>query len=126
MKKAIILPLFLIGTVSVLSIGVIAKTAPVWQSKISGSKIVRPVIVPDLKIALGNKLMESNIPPDLPVWETNDALVASFSGTVVYFPKNQEFSGPIRALQIIWNRFTIEGRKPKEIDLRFDKPVLRY
>lgn len=32
----------------------------------------------------------------------------------------------LKALQILLKRFTIEGRKPREIDLRFEKPVVKF
>ncbi len=41
------------------------------------------------------------------------------------FPKIDKYDDLVRALQTVLNRATID-RKPVEIDLRFNKPVMRY
>ncbi|MDO8515205.1 MAG: hypothetical protein Q7S14_01770 [bacterium] len=57
--------------------------------------------------------------------EYSDKLVATVSGVTVIFPKTKEYDNLVRALQTVLNRATME-KKPVEIDLRFDKPILRY
>ncbi|MEK7127327.1 MAG: hypothetical protein AAB838_01210 [Patescibacteria group bacterium] len=57
--------------------------------------------------------------------EYSDRLVATVSGITVIFPKIDKYDDLVRALQTVLNRATID-RKPVEIDLRFNKPVLRY
>lgn len=57
--------------------------------------------------------------------EFSDRLVATVSGVTVIFPKTDKYDDLVRALQTVLNRATMEKR-PVEIDLRFDKPVMRY
>lgn len=57
--------------------------------------------------------------------EYSDRLIASVSGITVIFPKSDNYDNLVRALQMVLNRATMEN-KPVEIDLRFNKPVLRY
>lgn len=57
--------------------------------------------------------------------EYSDRLIASVSGITVIFPKVGNYDNLVRALQTVLNRATME-KIPVEIDLRFNKPVLRY
>lgn len=45
---------------------------------------------------------------------------------VVIVGKDKDFSSQVASLQFILNRSKIEGKIPTKIDLRFDKPVLKY
>lgn len=111
MRKIFIIILFLLLAAAGLS------AAKLVHNKINRS-IVSPVsnITPRevLKNLLGTEVLE-----------TAQALTASVSGVRVIFPKNGEFESLIRTLQTVLDRATMEG-KAAEIDLRFDKPVIRY
>ena len=48
------------------------------------------------------------------------------SRLVVIIGKDKDFSSQVASLQFILNRSKIEGKIPTKIDLRFDKPVLKY
>jgi hypothetical protein len=48
------------------------------------------------------------------------------SRLVVVIGKDKDFSSQVASLQFILNRSKIEGKIPTKIDLRFDKPVLKY
>lgn len=54
-----------------------------------------------------------------------DSIIASVSGIRVIFTADRDFFPQVRALQLILGRLTID-KMPKEIDLRFDKVVIRY
>lgn len=47
-------------------------------------------------------------------------------GTTVIFLLDSDLSGKSQALQMILNRFRIEGKRPTRIDLRFEKPIVVY
>lgn len=46
-------------------------------------------------------------------------------GFVVILPLEEDIDSYLKSLQILLDRFTIEGRLPQEIDLRFSKPVIK-
>lgn len=48
------------------------------------------------------------------------------SGTVVTLSSDKDLAGKSAALQLILSQAKIEGRAPKTVDLRFDKPVVTY
>lgn len=54
-----------------------------------------------------------------------DRVIASVSGIRVVFAKDKDFSSQVRALQLVLGRLTID-KVPKEIDLRFNKVIIRY
>ena len=45
---------------------------------------------------------------------------------VVFISDKKDLSGQIDSLQLILNRLTIEGKRFKILDFRFDKPVISY
>jgi len=58
---------------------------------------------------------------------TASSLVATFSGgLVVIFSTKREPQAQADSLQFIITRAKIEGRSPKRIDLRFNKPVVTF
>lgn len=59
--------------------------------------------------------------------EFKNYLEATLSGNLhVFLNKEEEISKQVASLQYILNRSKIEGKLPSIIDLRFDKPVLKY
>lgn len=51
---------------------------------------------------------------------------ASISGGIKIIFKTEEIEKQISSLQLILPRFKIEGRIPKKIDLRFEKPIIIF
>lgn len=45
---------------------------------------------------------------------------------LILFSRQKEVSEQIRSLQTVWQKYKIEGKALKKIDLRFDKPVVEY
>lgn len=56
----------------------------------------------------------------------SDAIIASVAGVSVFFSPEKEPGAQVRALQLVLPKLTMEDRKVKEIDLRFNKVVIRY
>jgi len=55
-----------------------------------------------------------------------DALLLVFrEDVVVILPITEETDSYLQSLQILLERFTIEGRLPQEIDLRYSRPVVK-
>ena len=46
--------------------------------------------------------------------------------TLVIFSERRDLTLQVSSLQIILNKLTIEGRKARKIDLRFDTPLVVY
>lgn len=53
-------------------------------------------------------------------------LVSLKDGGKVVFNKNKDLFSQVRSLQIILSRLTIDGKRLKSLDFRFDKPVVSY
>lgn len=53
-------------------------------------------------------------------------LVTLASGEEILFSTSKSYDMQISSLQLILSRLTIEGRKIKSLDFRFDKPVIIF
>lgn len=59
--------------------------------------------------------------------EDENSFEATLSGNLrIFLTKKQDLSRQVASLQYILNRSKIEGKRPSKIDLRFDKPVIKY
>ncbi len=119
MRKALLFLLFLviISGFLLLSYKIIREK---WEHKLL-SPIAGQIYTVALSKALeGENFIERNQPV-----EYTDRIVASVSGVIIIFPKTEDYSYLVRALQTVLTGATME-RKIVEIDLRFDKPVIKY
>lgn len=85
-----------------------------------------PIVGEDHKIKLIRELSAKNLQLDTPPDESPDTLTVQLLGTLVYFSKEKDISVQVAALQMILGKTTIDGGIPKVIDLRFNKPILKY
>lgn len=46
--------------------------------------------------------------------------------TIIFFSLKRDLTSQVASLQFVLSRNKIEGRKPSIIDLRFEKPVLKF
>lgn len=53
-------------------------------------------------------------------------LEASISGGTKVLLKTEKIAQQVSSLQVMLSRFKIEGRIPKKIDLRFEKPIVVF
>lgn len=59
--------------------------------------------------------------------EGDNYLEATLSGNLyIILNKDEDILRQVASLQFILNRSKIEGKIPSKIDLRFDKPVIKY
>lgn len=93
-----------------------------WQER----KIVRPIPEKNLENELVENLQESGIEIVSLGAAREDQIESSISGGIrVIFP-TKNLREKIASLQLMLQRFKIEGRLPKSIDLRFEKPVVKF
>lgn len=118
MKKKIILFLIL----SLL----IAAGILIWNVRFDKQTLFIPYFSPPPEKQLVNELTKNNININSLPAVSGNTLTSSISGTTVIFTSSKDFGPQIRALQLVLGGIKMEGKIPKEIDLRFDKVVLRY
>lgn len=75
---------------------------------------------------LGAVLKEANFASPSQIVISGDTVTASIAGYTVKFSRNKDFLSQVKTLQLVLGKIKIEGRIPREIDLRFTKIVLRY
>jgi len=47
-------------------------------------------------------------------------------GSLIVLPVDEQLESKLYALQTLLNRFKIEGKRPRKIDLRFEKPIVTF
>lgn len=73
-------------------------------------------------------MLRKNIPFDsVNVSSSSGGIVASLTkGTKVYFGYDKEIDWQISSLQQILTRLTIENKQPQVIDLRYNRPIVKF
>lgn len=71
-------------------------------------------------------LVGFKIPTEEIILIDNSIIVKENQETYIIFSVNKPIENQVRSLQVIIERFTIEGIKPKKIDVRFDKTVVLF
>jgi len=118
----------------VLLVGVlllIISVAFYYTSKIIISKrqnFVSPVsLTNDKDLSLQSLLYKNNVPfSDVKVASDSSYIITLKDGSEVDFSSKKSTSSQISSLQLILSRLTIEGKKFKKLDLRFDKPIIEF
>lgn len=103
-----------------------------WEKFISKLKlpndqgIINPLPSPTQKENFEKMLKREGLSP-LSLNFGEKEIQASFSGSLTaLFSSEKNLDSQIISLQFILSRSKIEGRLPKLVDLRFDKPVILY
>jgi len=74
-----------------------------------------------------SNLKKKNIPFSSIFSYGNDSfLVKLKNNEEIIFSKNKDISFQVSSLQLMLSRFTIEGKRIKRVDFRFDKPVVSF
>lgn len=128
-KRRIIsfVPFILLTGVSLFIISV----AFYYTSKIIISKrqnYLNPIsLLNDKDLSLQSLLYKNNVPfSDIKVASDSSYLITLKDGSEVNFSSKKDVSSQISSLQLILSRLTIEGKKFKRLDLRFDKPIIEF
>ena len=122
MRKAVLLGLILL--VLFAGVGVWQKgkiRQRFWPVK-AVSPISQPSSVYDLMTLLGKSGLRISQTPVI----VDGTIQASVSGVSVLFAPDKDLAVQVRSLQLVLPRLTMEGKKVLEIDLRFNKVVVRY
>ncbi len=93
--------------------------------KIMDRKLFIPAVLKDSNVILASELSAGNIPISYLNYLDSRSIEASLSsGTKVIFSLEKDLSLQVSSLQLILDRFRIEGRKANSIDLRFKNVVV--
>lgn len=84
-----------------------------WEPVINSIKTVDSLRLRSLEVSSAKVVSEKS-------------LEAIIDGTTVIFSLSGDLEYQLDSLQLIFSRTKIEGKRPKKIDLRFDKPFLTY
>lgn len=89
-------------------------------------EIVFPIPSPKAAEKLFRELQLSDLEP-LKFKQENEKVEVTLEGGIMcVFTLGKPVSPQVASLQMIINRFKIEGKKPKEVDLRFEKPIVKF
>ena len=89
-------------------------------------EIINPLPSPTAKEELENFLRQGGLTPTNLNFRQKEA-EGSFSGNLtVFFSLDKDLFSQVISLQFILSRSKIEGRLPRLVDLRFNKPVISY
>lgn len=90
--------------------------------------IVAPLATKDPLAEVAGLLSEKKIDIDTSPIASGSAILVTLTkdNTLVIFANTKDVSLQVDTLQIILNKLTIEGRKAKKVDLRFEDPLVVY
>ncbi len=80
--------------------------------------------LPGLKFI--TKLLRNNIKIDQLTCKDENTYALYITGTDFILSSSAETDKSLASLQFLIKQFRIDGRQPKSVDLRFDKPVLKF
>lgn len=90
----------------------------------TGRAVLTPISRPDTSSELSTSLAQAGIALDQPPAVLGDKITASVSGVLVIFATEKDLPTQVRTLQLILPRLRIDN-KIKEVDLRFNKVIVR-
>lgn len=91
------------------------------QKKAPGEFFQKPPAYELTKLLEKNGIGISGLPTVI-----NNNLMASVSGILVTFSLDKDLEVQVRALQLVLPRLKMESKPAKEIDLRFNKVIIKY
>ena len=98
------------------------KTFTLFESE----KILEPIARQATETELAKELKKSNLGVISLSINGEREILASLSGDTQVIFKSEGIAQQVSSLQIMLSRFRIEGRIPKKIDLRFEKPIVVF
>lgn len=90
--------------------------------------IIKPLGISTSKLDIEKKLKEKNIIVESLDESTRSALIIAkiADGPKVYFSKNLDPSWQVNSLLLIISKLTIDNKKPTLVDLRYDRPIVKF
>lgn len=98
----------------------------IYYAKSSNQPVTVPVTASPKALDLTNLLQAGGFTLESPPFEEKGVIMASVSGTTVLFSATKDLKTQVKALQLTKGSLKMDKDKPKIIDLRFNKIVLRY
>lgn len=90
-------------------------------------KLIRPIPEKGIEAELKEDLQKMDIEVfDGPKLLGKDLEASISGGIIVLFTTQKDFKDQIASLQLMIERFKIEGKLPKKVDLRFEKTVVTF
>lgn len=90
-------------------------------------KLIRPIPEKGIEAELKENLQKMDIEVfDGPKLLGKDLEASISGGIIVLFTTQKDFKDQIASLQLMIERFKIEGKLPKKVDLRFEKTVVTF
>ena len=89
-------------------------------------KILRPILGDSAELELAKEFKRADIRVVSLSIIGRKEIEASISGGTKVFLRTEKIAQQVSSLQAILTRFKIEGRIPKKIDLRFEKPTVVF
>lgn len=105
----------------ILSLACIGFVAFLSNSKKIINPLNRASLVSDLSLVLEKNGLVFTTPVVV-----NETIMASISGVLVSFSSQKDFLAQVRALQLVLPKVKMDGSRISQIDLRFDKVVIKY
>jgi len=81
---------------------------------------------PSRASSLEASLRKANIPFSSITPSSDSYIITLSSGGQVIISSKKDLSTQINSLQLMLNRLTIEGKRIKSLDFRFDKPIINF
>jgi len=75
---------------------------------------------------LESLLKRAEIPFISIAWSSDSYIVTLSDGAQVFISSGKDLNAQINSLQLMLSRLTIEGKRIKSLDFRFDKPVIKF
>lgn len=106
----------------------ISKTSFLNVKISQNKKIINPVVQRPQIDDLRKNIEEKGIELTSLEMSTKSAVIVGKikNGPKIYFSGDKDVEWQASSLQLIVSRLTIDNKKPNLIDLRFDKPIVKY
>jgi cell division septal protein FtsQ len=94
----------------------------------SKKPFISPIVKPTESVVLDleKELKKYKISFSSMVYEDGNIVLNLKDGGVVILSSKKDISLQLSSLQLILSRLTIEGKKLKSLDLRFDSPIISF
>ena len=92
----------------------------------SSGEIIKPTVIKDIAILVNNLANTNFNTGELVILKDKTYVLSQNEDPIFIFNGRRDLAEQVHSLQLMLDRFTIDGVKPKKIDLRFNKPVVVF
>lgn len=98
----------------------------IYNLKKSNQKVQNPIAKQPQSLELVKELKAASFKIESSLFENQNTIIASVSGSKVVFSKTKSIKTQVKSLQLLLDSLKMDMAKPNEIDLRFDKVIVRF